>query len=353
MKQLLSAYPTLKLKNRVVMAPMTRSRATGNIPNDLMADYYAQRASVGLIITEGTSPSANGLGYARIPGLFNAEHVKGWKLVTDRVHAQGAKIFVQLMHCGRVAHPENMPAGTQMLGPSPEAAPGSMYTDSKGMLPHPNPKMMTMAEIQSTQAEYVKSCELAIQAGFDGVELHGANGYLIEQFLNPSINKRTDEYGATPAGRMRFLLEIATQAAQKIGPDKVGVRLSPYGAFNGTEPAFTGVDQFFTDLSQKLGELKLAYLHIVDHSSQGAPTVPDTLKVAMQKSFGGTFIRSGGYDSQRAESDLSTGKADLVAFGRPLISNPNLISKWKEGQELKPMDAATLYTPGPKGYTDY
>src|ERR1700730_11261184 len=185
----------LTLQNRMVMAPLTRSRATANVPNDLMAKYYAQRASAGLIITEGTSPSPNGLGYPRIPGLFNQSHVQGWKLVTSAVHSCGGKIFVQLMHTGRVTHIANLPAGAEVVGPGTAVCPGEMYTDSKGAQPYSVPRTMTEADITHALGEYAASARRALDAGFDGVELHGANGYLIEQFLNPRVNSRMDAYG--------------------------------------------------------------------------------------------------------------------------------------------------------------
>ena len=200
---------SIQLANRAVMAPMTRSRALdANTPNALMAEYYAQRATAGLIVTEGTSPSPNGLGYARIPGLFNDSQVRGWKTITDAVHAKGGKIFVQLMHTGRVTHAANLPAGAQVLGPMVNACPGEMYTDSQGMQPHSTPRAMTATDITHAVDEYAKSAQLAIEAGFDGVELHAANGYLIEQFLNANVNQRTDAYGGSIEGRNRFALEV-------------------------------------------------------------------------------------------------------------------------------------------------
>lgn len=227
--------PALALGNRVVMAPMTRSRAVdANTPNVLMAEYYAQRATAGLIITEGTSPSPNGLGYARIPGLFNEAHVAGWKLVTDAVHAKGGKIFVQLMHTGRVSHAANLPAGAEVIGPTATACPGEMYTDAQGMQPHSAPRAMTAEDIAVAVAEYAKSAQLAIAAGFDGVELHAANGYLMEQFLNANVNQRVDGYGGSIQGRNRFVLEVVRATVQAIGAHRVGIRLSPYGVLNST-----------------------------------------------------------------------------------------------------------------------
>jgi len=342
---------SVTLKNRIVMAPMTRSRAIGNIPNALMAEYYSARAEAGLLITEGTSPSPNGLGYARIPGLFNQEQVNGWRLVTDAVQKKGGVIFVQLMHTGRVSHPENMPAGSRMVAPSAIAVSGQMWTDGKGMLAHPTPHEMTTAEVHAAVDEYVRSAELAIKAGFDGVELHAANGYLMEQFLNPKSNQRKDEYGGSSENRMRFVLEIARAVTAKIGPERVGIRVSPYGVFNDTGE-FEEIDQFYGDLAKELSKLGLAYIHVVDHSSMGAPPVSAEVKRLIRENFKGLYILSGGYETrERADADLKEGRGDLVAFGRPFIANPDLVQKLKSGAALKAPDQATFYTPGPEGYT--
>ena len=211
-----------ELQNRIVMAPMTRSRAIGNITNDLMATYYSQRAGAGLIVTEGTSPSPNGLGYCRIPGLYNDSHVEGWRKVTDAVHLQGGKIFVQLMHTGRIGSVINLPAGAIVLAPSAVKASGQVWTDTDGMQDHPVPKAMTPDEIKQTIGEFEHSAKLAIEAGFDGVELHGANGYLLEQFLSPHSNQRTDEYGGSVENRCRFVLELVDVVSTAIGSGKQG-----------------------------------------------------------------------------------------------------------------------------------
>ena len=344
---------TLSLSNRVVMSPMTRSRAVeANTPNALMAEYYAQRAGAGLIVTEGTSPSPNGLGYARIPGLFNARQVAGWKLVTDAVHAKGGKIVVQLMHTGRVTHVANLPAGAEVVGPADAVCPGEMYVDALGMQPNSAPRPMTEADIAHAVAEFTQSAKLAIEAGFDGIELHAANGYLIEQFLNPNVNTRTDGYGATPEGRNRFALEVARATTAAIGADKVGIRLSPYGVFNGTGP-FPEVDAQFQALVEGLSGLGLLYIHVLDHSAMGAPAVPAEIKAALRKAFHGPFIAAGGFEHGSAEKVLADGHADLVAFGRPFLANPDLVARLKADAPLNAVDMDTFYTPGAKGYTDY
>ena len=347
-----AALGPLTLQNHLVMAPLTRSRATGNIPNDLMAEYYGQRASVGLIVTEGTSPSPNGLGYARIPGIFSAEQIAGWKKVADAVHAKGAKIFVQLMHTGRIGHQLNLPAGAKVLAPSGVAAAGEMYTDAEGMKPHPVPAAMTEADIKATIAEYVQAAKNAGAAGLDGVELHAANGYLLEQFIRPNSNVRTDQYGGSIENRARIVIEIAQATIAAIGKDKVGMRLSPFGAFNDMA-LYPELEADYTYLAGKLNEVGLVYVHLVDHSSMGAPAVPDSIKATFRKLFKGTLILSGGYDAARAEADLAAGKCDLVAFGKPVLANPDLVTRWQKGAALNPPDMGTFYTPGPKGYTDY
>jgi N-ethylmaleimide reductase len=343
---------SLKLSNRIVMSPMTRSRAAANIPNALMAEYYAQRATAGLIITEGTAPSPNALGYPRIPGLFNQAHVKGWKLVTDAVHAKAGKIFVQLMHSGRVGHVANLPADAEVIGPGSAVCPGEMYTDSKGNQPMSPPRAMASADIAHAIDEYVASARFALDAGFDGVELHGANGYLIEQFLNPLVNQRTDVYGQGTEGRNQFALEVAGAVVKAIGPERVGIRLSPYGVFNGTGE-FPEVQAQFLALAAKFSALKLLYVHLVDHSSMGAPPVPADFKVKLRNGFDGLFILSGGFDQTTAEAALIEKRGDLVAFGRPFLANPDLPARMQKDEPLNQPDQSTFYTPGPKGYTDY
>lgn len=343
---------SLSLKNRIVMAPLTRSRAIGNLPNALMEQYYRLRAGAGLIITEGTSPSPNGLGYARIPGLFNEEQVQAWRGVTEGVHQAGGRIFVQLMHTGRVSHPANLPAGARVLAPSAVAVPGEMWTDAEGMQPHPVPREMSEADIAQSIAEYAASAKLAMQAGFDGIELHAANGYLIDQFLNTASNQRNDRWGGTVDNRIRFAVEVAKASVAAIGAERVGMRISPYGVFNAQLPD-AEMDDLYLRLVDELNGLGLLYIHIVDHSAMGAPEVSPELKAKIRTAFKGQYILSGGYDVARANADLDAQRGDLVAFGRPFISNPDLVAKLRSGQALVAPDFATFYTPGEKGYTDY
>ncbi|HVK62266.1 MAG TPA: alkene reductase [Bdellovibrionales bacterium] len=333
----------MTLKNKFVMAPMTRSRAIGNIPNSLMVEYYDQRASAGLIITEGTSPSPNGLGYARIPGVFTKEQAQAWRHVTDAVHAKGGKIFIQLMHTGRIGHVANLPAGAQILGPSAIAAKGEMWTDTQGSQPHPTPKEMTVGEIEQTIQEFANASKLAVnEGGFDGVELHGANGYLIDQFLNPGSNKRKDIYGTD---RTEFPFKVAQAVSQAIGAEKTGIRVSPYGTFNDVA-LFDGTDEFYADFARKLSSLKLAYIHVIDHGK-------GDVKRMIRENFKGPYILSTGYDIAKAEAHLKENLGDLVAFGKAFIGNPDFVEKTRKGLPLRDFDPSKLYTPGPEGYTDY
>jgi N-ethylmaleimide reductase len=332
---------------------MTRNRAVAaNTPNALMAEYYGQRAGAGLIVTEGTSPSPNGLGYARIPGLFNGAHVRGWKGVTGAVHAGGGKIFVQLMHTGRVTHVANLPAGAEVISPTADICPGEMYTDTQGMQPFSPPRPMTERDIAHAVGEYAQAARLAIEAGFDGIELHAANGYLIEQFLNANVNRRTDGYGGSIAGRNRFALEVARAIVAAVGAERVGMRLSPDGVFNSTG-TFPELEAQYLELAGELSRLNLAYLHVLDHSAMGAPPVPAELKVKLRQAFSGAFILAGGFDAASAERALVEKRADLIAFGRPFLANPDLSERLQLNAKLNAPDQATFYLPGAKGYTDY
>ncbi len=351
-----TSWGDLELKNHVVMSPLTRSRALGNVPNAMMAEYYAQRAGAGLIVTEGTSPSPNGLGYARIPGLFSAEQVAGWAAVTQAVHDRGSRIVVQFMHTGRVGHPLNLPAGAEVLAPSALAAPDAMWTDEQQMQPYPTPRAMTTDEVRAAVAEHGTAARLAKEAGFDGVEVHGANGYLVEQFINPATNERTDAYGGSAENRMRFALEVVAAVAAEVGAARTGIRLSPHGAFNGVF-GYDGVGEEYALLAGRLAEMGVGYVHLVNHESMGAPAVPAATVDAIRAAFPGTLVLSGGYDAERADADVASGRADLVAFGRPFIANPDLVARLTAGADLAEPDPATFYAPGPdgfaQGYTDY
>ncbi len=342
---------SIKLSNRIIMAPMTRSRAIGNVANDMIAEYYTQRASAGLIISEGIAPSPNGLGYARIPGLFNEAQVASWKKVTDAVHNAGSKIFAQIMHTGRVSHSANMPAGAKVLAPSAVAATGDIWTDIQAMQPMPVPEAMTAAEVESTIQEYVLAAENAIAAGFDGIELHSANGYLLEQFLNPGVNQRTDNYGGSIENRARFVIEVAAAVANKIGKEKVGLRISPYNPYN-SMPAYHEVFATYDYLSKELNKIGILYLHMIDYAAR-ATEEGQALIQTIRNNFTNTLILNGGYNRERAEEVLTNGLADAISFGSPFVSNPNLPHKLQHAVDLKAADPALFFSAGAEGFTDY
>jgi len=336
----------LSLPNRVVMAPMTRSRAVGGVPNELMRDYYTQRASAGLLITEATAPSPNALGYARIPGLFSAAQTAGWRVVTDSVHQAGGRIVAQVMHTGRVGHALNLPPGGRVVAPSAVAAAGNMWTDVEGMQPMPQPEEMTEADLGAARGEFVEAAKNAVAAGFDGIELHGANGYLIEQFLHPHSNRRTDGYGGSVEKRARFVLEVVDACAAAIGRDRIGIRLSPFNTFNDL-PHHDAFEAQYTTLAR--GLRGLLYVHLVRNANPGFPST----MAAIRREFGGPVILNGGFDAHSAEAALEAGQTDLVSFGRAFIGNPDLVARMKASATLAAPDQATFYTPGPQGYVDY
>ncbi len=346
-------FGAIRLKNRIVMAPMTRSRAIHNIPNELMAEFYSQRTAAGLIITEGTSPSPNGLGYSRIPGIFSGEQVEGWKKITNAVHAKEGKIFLQVMHTGRISHMANMSEGSIIISPSAVRPAGQMWTDSLGLQDFPVPTAMSEYEIQHTIREYANSAVNAIQSGFDGVELHGANGYLLEQFLSPVSNLRTDRYGGSIENRCLFVLEVIQAVCDVVGKASVGIRLSPYGTA-GDMSLYADVVQTYRYLAEEIDRKNILYIHLVDHHSMGAPEVPVSIKQEIRSRFHGTLILGGGHTKESAGSELAEGHADLISFGRPFINNPDLVERFKYGRELSTvLDTTTFYSPGAKGYTDY
>jgi|GEM_PF-25762 len=343
----------LQLPNRVLMAPMTRSRAgAGNVPTDLMALYYAQRASAGLIIGEGTQVSEQGVGYISTPGIHSAAQVAGWRRVTDAVHAAGGRIFAQLWHVGRASHP-SFHGGQLPVAPSAIGYQGEVFT-AQGMAPVVTPRALETGEVAGVVAQFRQGAENAKQAGFDGVELHGANGYLLDQFLLSSTNQRTDQYGGSVENRARFALEVAQAALDVFGADRVGFRVSPTLAFNDMhDPDKPGV---FTYLAAQLSTLGLAYLHVIE-AQPGHPMAPaaDTPLVAAQlrKAFKGAFILNGGQTKATATAALAAGEADLVSFGVPFLANPDLPERLRLGTPLNEGDRATFYGGSEKGFTDY
>lgn len=343
---------SLELKNRIVMAPMTRSRAINNVPNELIAEYYGQRASAGLIITEGTSPSPNGLGYARIPGIFSVEQVNGWKKVTSAVHKNGGKIFVQLMHTGRIAHQNNLPFGARVLAPSAVGAPGEMWTDNEGMKTYSTPIEMTEANLAEARREYVQAAKNAMYAGFDGVELHGANGYLLEQFLSSNVNQRTDNYGGSIENRARFVLEVVKEISEAIGKEKTAIRLSPFAMYNDIQHHDN--EALYSYLAEELNKLGIVYVHVTDQSTGSKSDVKDLVRKHIRNKFNNTIILSGGYTLESAEEAIREDLGDLVSFGRPFITNPDLVNRFHKNLPLNiKLDASTLYAADAKGYTDY
>ncbi len=351
MNHLLSQYikGSLSLNNHLVMAPMTRSRAINNIPNALMAEYYAQRSGAGLIITEGTSPTKDGLGYCRIPGMYSQEQIDGWRLTTDAVHKKGGKIFLQLMHTGRISHIANMPEGAKVIGASNIKAAGQMYTDVIGMQEHSEPEALTSEGIQEAIDGYVLASENAIRAGFDGVELHGANGYLIEQFLNPNTNNRTDVFGGSIENRASFVLQIAEKMADAIGKEKIGAKFSPYSTFNDMQAYDKDeVHQTYAYLAEKLNDLDIAYIHL----GLGPGVQQKTLNV-IRTNFTGTLILNGGFTPESAEITLTNNAADLIAFGRSYLANPDYERRLGKDAPLNSADFNNFYTAGKEGYTDY
>jgi len=350
MKKLLMPYngTSLQLKNRVVMAPMTRSRAIGNIPNDLMAKYYGQRKGAGLIITEGTAPVPEALGYARMPGIFSDQHIKGWKLVTEAVHQNGTKIFLQLMHTGRIGHTANLPENVRLVGVSAIPAAGQIATDM-GSQDHSLPEALTAEGVEIVIASYVEAAKKAIAAGFDGIEVHGANGYLVEQFLNPNVNDRLDQYGSSIENRVRFAAEVVAKVSEAIGRDKVGIRISPNSTLGDLQPYDADITrETYVQLARQLNRIGIAYVHISIN-----PQMPAATLSAIRNQFDGTMIYTGNFSAESAEAELQKGDADLVAFGRNFLSNPDFVERIIAGAPLNPVDFSTVYASGAKGYTDY
>lgn len=341
----------LSLKNRIVMNPMTRSRAdVDGLVGELTAQYYTQRASAGLLITEGIAPSANGRGYARIPGLWTDAQRDAWKPVTAAVHGAGGLIVAQLMHTGRVSHPANMPAGAKVVAPSAVGLEGTMWTDTQQMQPYPVPEALDEAGVAQAKDELVIAAKNAIAAGFDGVELHGANGYLIEQFISPHTNRRTDRWGGSVENRLRFPIEVTRAVAAAIGADRVGMRISPHGLGSGMV-AYPEIDETYVSLARALAPLGLAYLHVADQAGPNAKL--DALKRGLREVWPGVLLVGGSFTRDSAERAVKDGVADLTGHGKAFLANPDLVRRFRENLPLNAPDPSTFFSPGPKGYVDY
>lgn len=333
------------LTNRVVMAPMTRSRADdAGVPGELVARYYGQRATAGLIITEGVYPSAVGKGYVRTPGIHSVEQVAAWRQVTDAVHAQGGKIFMQLMHCGRISHPSMQPDGEIPLAPSAIRPAGQLWTE-QGQQDFVTPREMTIADIAATIEEFRLATRNALAAGFDGVELHAASGYLPEQFLSSGSNQRKDNYGGSVANRVRFVHAVLAAMAAEAGGARVGLKISPEMGFNDIRD--DNPQETYTTLVDAIAGLGLAYLHV---TLFGAQTDYHAL---LRPRFQGAYLIGGGLDRNKAEALLETGAADATVFGSSFIANPDLPARLRQGAALAQADRASFYSPGAAGYTDY
>lgn len=338
----------LTLPNRVLLAPLTRTRAdSGHMPNALMAEYYAQRASGGLLITECTMVAPGTSAFISEPGIYNDAQIAAWKVVTDAVHAKGGRIFMQIWHAGRAAHPD-INDGVPTVSSSAHAIEGEIHTPN-GKVPHAVPRELGVDEIAAIVAAYAQGAKNAIAAGFDGVEVHGANGYLIDQFLRDSANRRTDAYGGSLESRARFLFEVLTAVTAAIGADRVGLRLSPLNSYNGMKDSDPLGWMAF--LGDKLNAFRLAYLHVMRADFFSAQK-GDVMPVA-RANYQGVLIGNMGYSAEEAESAITEGKLDAVAFGTAFLANPDLPARFAAKAPLNVPDQSTFYTPGPKGYTDY
>lgn len=346
----------VQLANRIVMAPMTRSRASqpGDVPNALMAEYYSQRAGAGLIVTEATQISPQGKGYSFTPGIYSPEQVAGWRKVCDAVHAAGGVIYLQLWHVGRMSHPV-FHDGALPVAPSALASDAQVWVaDEDGigrMLDCPTPRALELAEIAGVVEDYRRAARNAREAGFDGVEIHGGNGYLIDQFLRTSSNHRQDAYGGSRGNRLRFLLEVASAVASEIGADRLGVRLAPYITARNMD--CPDIIPTILEAAAALGSMGIAYLHLAEADWDDAPQVPIDFRRALRAAFGGALIVAGGYDAQSGEALLAEGLADLIAFGRPFVANPDLPRRIRQGLQLAAFDGNTLFGGGASGYIDY
>jgi len=337
----------LELRNRVVMAPMTRSRAgADDEPTELVVEYYRQRASAGLVITEGIYPSFDGKGYCRTPGLVTRVQVKAWRKVTDAVHNAGGRIVAQIMHCGRVAHPDNKARDAETVAPSAVAAKGDLYTDTKGMQAMPTPRALERDEIPDVVREYARATELAYDAGFDGVEAHGTSGYLLAQFLSTGTNRREDDYGGSVENRARFAVEAIEAMAAVDGAARVGFRICPGNPFNDLSDA--DPEATFRHFLGRIRGLGLAYAHVIRLHDVAL----DNLALA-REAYGGPMIVNDSFKRAEAIDVVESGRAAAVSFARAFIGNPDLVRRLERDAPLARFDASALYTPGPKGYVDY
>lgn len=350
----------MRLPTRIAMAPMTRSRAAepGNVPTPLMARYYAQRAGAAMIVTEATQVSAQGRGYSFTPGIHTDEQVAGWRTVTDAVHAAGGRIVLQLWHVGRMSHPslhDTSPQdGGTPVAPSALAPDASVWVwqDGRGqMLPCPVPRALETDEIAGVVEQFRQGAARAIEAGFDGVEIHGANGYLIDQFLRTTSNHRTDRYGGSRENRTRFALEVARAVAEEVGADRTGIRLAPF--ITGRNMDCPDIEATILHLAREVERLGLAYLHLVEADWDDAPEVPERFRRELRDAFGARIVVAGGYDVAKAERVLGASLADVIAFGRPFVANPDLPERLRHHLRLDPPDPQTLFGGGAEGYTDY
>jgi len=333
----------IELSNRIVMAPLTRSRAgTGDAVGALQAEYYGQRATAGLIVSEGTFVAPEGKGYVRTPGIYSEAQVDGWRRVTDAVHEAGGRIVAQLWHVGRLSHRVLQPGGALPVGPSAIAPAGKVLTE-EGLLPYETPRALELSEVGRIAEHFAHGAECARRAGFDGVEIHGANGYLIEQFLKDGANQRTDEYGGSIENRVRFALEMTRAVVGAWSADRVGIRISPISGIPDSDPS-----SLYLHLVRELSGLGLAFLHVRE-----AVDAPGFDFAALRRAFNGPYIANDTYDLARAEAALAADRADLIAFGRPFISNPDLVARLRDGAPLAEADRATFYSGEEKGYTDY
>lgn len=329
------------------MAPMTRCRAENNLPNAWMAEYYAQRSGAGLIISEGTSPSPGGLGYARMPGLFNDEQEEKWAEVCKAVHLNQGLIFLQIMHTGRIASSRNLPPDAKILAPSSVTAPGTIYADTFGLIPHDVPEAMSLNDINSVIRDYAHCAKRAIRAGFDGVEIHSASGYLPNQFLSDNVNLRTDQYGGSAENKIRFVIELLQAVLAETGEFKTGIKISPGMTYN--DIIIRDNIDIYHKLISRLNEFPLAYLHVMRvKETDGAGVFSSCRKL-----YKGNLMVGGGFDDAEAAYFLNHSMAELIAVGTSFIANPDLDQRWAKQYPLAQVNRKTFYTPGPQGYTDY